>query len=83
MAEADPIQRKVRTDLSLDGVLTDSDGGRVAVVVRDLSHDGCKLDTDGSLIAGERVVLAVGKSPPLRAVVRWVEGIDAGLEFTA
>lgn len=82
MADADPKMRKVRTGLSLEGVLTDSDGGRVAVTVRDLSPNGCRLATDGSLMTGEEVVLAVGKSAPVRAIVRWVEGAYVGIEFS-
>ena len=80
---ADPVatQRKVRTDLTLEGRLTDSDGGQLDVIVRDFSHDGCKLDTDGSLMVGERVELHVGKSAPVTAIVRWVMIQEAGIEF--
>ena len=87
MAERDPRlgggARSVRIDLAQPGMVTDSDGGRVAVVVRDLSKDGCRLSTDGSLIEGEAVMLAVGKGQPVPALVAWALGDEAGLHFTA
>ncbi|MCJ7420571.1 PilZ domain-containing protein [Sphingomicrobium astaxanthinifaciens] len=73
--------RAVRIDLAAPAELTDSDGGRVAVVVRDLSKDGCRLSTDGSLIAGEAVSLRVGREAPLAGVVAWVQGDEAGVRF--
>ncbi|WP_265562057.1 PilZ domain-containing protein [Sphingomicrobium arenosum] len=84
MAERDPdFSRAVRIDLSQRGVLTDCDGGRVAVIVRDLSKDGCKLDTDGSLEMGEAVSLQVGKGPAIPAVVAWTRDLEVGLQFSA
>ncbi|MEN3973336.1 PilZ domain-containing protein [Sphingomicrobium sp. XHP0235] len=80
MCNAAP-QRSVRTDLKLHGWLTDSDGGQIDVIVRDLSPGGCRLDADGSLEQGEVVTLVVGKSAPVRGVVRWLMLEQVGLEF--
>jgi hypothetical protein len=81
MREPGYIKRAPRVDTHFKASLTDSDGGKIPVVVIDLSREGCRLETDGSLTIGEKVQLQVPKYGTFPALIRWVAGKEAGAVF--
>jgi len=81
MREPGFIKRAPRVDTNFEASLTDSDGGRISVVVTDLSREGCRLEADGSLTIGEKVQLLVPKYGTFPAQIRWVAGKEAGAVF--
>lgn len=81
MREPGQTKRAPRVDTKFDASLTDSDGGRIAVVVTDISREGCRLETDGSLKIGEKVQLEVPKYGTFPAQIRWAVGKEAGAVF--
>ena len=82
MREPGQIKRSTRVDVRSNGVLVDSDGVSIDVVVIDISKDGCRLETQDTLMIGEHVRLRVGRIGDYPAQVRWALGNVAGLEFT-
>lgn len=81
MREPGYIKRAPRVDTKFDASLTDSDGGKIPVVVTDISREGCRLETDGSLKIGEQVQLEVPKYGTFPAQIRWAMGKEAGAIF--
>jgi hypothetical protein len=81
MREPGFIKRAPRVDTHFTASLTDSDGGRIPVVVTDLSREGCRLEADGSLAIGEHVQLEVPKYGTFPAQIRWAMGNEAGAVF--
>ena len=81
MREPGFIKRAPRVDTNFDASLTDSDGGKVAIVVTDLSREGCRLEADGSLTIGEHVQIDVPKYGSFPAQIRWALGKEAGAVF--
>ena len=81
MREPGYIKRAPRVDTHFSASLTDSDGGKVAVVVTDISREGCRLETDGSLKIGEHIQLEVPKYGTIPAQIRWAMGHEAGAVF--
>lgn len=81
MREPGPVNRAPRIDTRYEGMLTDSDGGKLKVVVTDISRSGCRLQLDGSLRVGEKVELEVSRYGNYTATIRWVLGNEAGAEF--
>jgi hypothetical protein len=81
MREPGFIKRAPRVDTHFTASLTDSDGGRIPVVVTDLSREGCRLEADGSLTIGEHVQLEVPKYGTFPAQIRWAMGNEAGAVF--
>ena len=81
MREPGFIKRAPRVGTKFEASLTDSDGGKIAVIVTDLSREGCRLETDGSLTIGEKVQLEVPKYGNFPAQIRWAMGHEAGAVF--
>jgi len=81
MREPGFIKRAPRVDTNFQTSLTDSDGGKLAVVVTDISREGCRLETDGSLKIGEHVQIEVPKYGTFPAQIRWALGKEAGAVF--
>ena len=81
MREPGYIKRSPRVATQFEASVTDSDGGRVPVVITDLSREGCRLETDGSLNIGEKIEINVGRYGTYPAQVRWALGNEAGAIF--
>jgi hypothetical protein len=81
MREPGYIKRAPRVDTNFEASLTDSDGGKIAVVVTDISREGCRLEADGSLTIGEHVHIEVPKYGTFPAQIRWAMGNEAGAIF--
>ncbi len=81
MREPGFIKRAPRVDTHFEASLTDSDGGKIPVVVTDLSREGCRLEADGSLTIGEHVQIEVPKYGTFPAQIRWALGEEAGAVF--
>ena len=81
MREPGQVNRPPRIDTRYEGTLTDSDGGKMQVIVTDISRSGCRLQLDGSLRIGERVELEVSRYGKYTATIRWMLGNEAGAEF--
>lgn len=81
MREPGYIKRPPRIDIRHEGILVDSDGNRVPVIVRDISSEGCRLETDGELKIGERVEIEVDRHGTYPAQIRWALGREAGAMF--
>lgn len=83
MREPGFIKRAPRIDTNYQTSLTDSDGGKITVVVTDISRDGCRLETDGTLTIGEKVEIEVPRYGTYPAQIRWALGQEAGAVFLA
>ena len=70
--------RPARISLRCDAVLTEADGCRLDVVIIDVSREGFRLQSRAELETGAEVLLQVQKSPPVRAMVKWTCGHEAG-----
>ena len=81
MREPAFVKRAQRVNTNFNSSLTDSDGGKIPVIITDLSREGCRLETDGSLTIGEKVTIEVPKYGTFPAQVRWVAGKEAGAIF--
>jgi hypothetical protein len=81
MREPGFIKRAPRVDTNFEASLTDSDGGKIAVVVTDISREGCRLEADGSLKIGEHIQIEVPKYGTFPAQIRWAVGNEAGAVF--
>jgi hypothetical protein len=81
MREPGYIKRAPRVDTNFEASLTDSDGGKIAVVVTDISREGCRLEADGSLKIGEHIQIEVPKYGTFPAQIRWAVGNEAGAVF--
>ena len=81
MREPGHIKRPPRVDTQIDTFLTDSDGNRISVIVKDISQDGCRLETTAMLRIGEKVQIEVPKYGNFSAQVRWALGNEAGVVF--
>ena len=81
MHEPRPIKRATRVETNAPGVLIDSEGVEMPVVVADLSAGGCRIITEAMPAIGEHVRLRVGRIADYPARVRWALGGEAGLEF--
>jgi hypothetical protein len=49
--------------------------------IQDISQGGAKIEIDQRLEIGDEVVIVIGDFRPLHALVRWVDGGIAGVEF--
>jgi hypothetical protein len=87
MRKTEPLQtgahrdRAARIALNCDAVLTEADGCVLDVVVIDVSRDGFRLRSDSELEIGSEVLLRVAKRDPVRALIRWTCGHEAGGVF--
>ena len=81
MREPGYIKRAPRVDTQFEASVTDSDGGKIPVVVTDISREGCRLEADGSLTIVEHVQIEVQKYGTFPAQIRWAMGKEAGAIF--
>ena len=73
--------RHPRVSVHCDAVLREADGCELAVVVTDVSRDGFRLMSRCELEVGSEVLLSVSKMAPVRALIRWTRGYEAGGTF--
>ena len=73
--------RDARVSVRCDGVLTESDGSEVSVTVTDVSSSGFRLQSRSELEPGSEVQIRVQKLAPVRALIRWTCGHEAGGVF--
>ena len=71
-------QRETRVAVRCDAVLTEADGCELDVVITDVSRDGFKLESRSELEIGAEVLLSVAKLAPVKAIIRWTCGREAG-----
>lgn len=77
----DFADRPARVSLRCDAVLIETDGCRLDVVILDVSREGFRLQSASELERGAEVLLQVQKTPPVRALIRWTCGHEAGGVF--
>lgn len=73
--------RDPRITVHCDAVLTEPDGCELAVVITDVSRDGFRLESRATLEPGSEVLLTVAKLAPVKALIRWTRGVEAGGVF--
>ena len=71
-------ERNPRVSVHCDAVLCEADGCELAVVITDISRDGFRLMSRCELEVGSEVLLRVAKMEPVRALIRWTRGYEAG-----
>ena len=74
-------ERHPHVSVHCDAVLCEADGCELAVVITDVSRDGFRLMSRCELEVGSEVLLRVGKIEPVRALIRWTRGYEAGGVF--
>lgn len=72
--------RAVRVDVNYDAWLKLANGD-VPVQILNVSSDGLRLRSASSLEVGAEVLVAVAKLYPVRAIIRWNSGDEAGGQF--
>lgn len=73
-------RRPARTDVAFD-VLVHCAAGDLDAQIVNLSGSGFRLRSSTPLEVGAEVALEVAKLPPVKAVVRWARGCEAGGVF--
>ena len=71
-------ERAARITIHCSAVLTEPDGCELDVVILDVSRTGFRLHCRSELEPGAEVLLRVPKLPPVRALIRWTCGHEAG-----
>jgi len=75
-------RRETRHTTCFEARLESTRGGSMAVLLADVSLHGCSVrGTSDWLRQGAFVSIGLGESPTLAAIVRWVRGDAAGMEF--
>jgi hypothetical protein len=74
-------KRGTRVAVNCDAVLTEADGCEFEVMITDVSRDGFRLESRSELEIGREVLLRVEKLAPVRAIIRWTCGREAGGVF--
>ena len=74
-------ERHPRVSVHCDAILCEADGCELAVVITDVSRDGFRLMSRCELEVGSEVLLRVGRMEPVRAMIRWTRGYEAGGVF--
>jgi len=75
------LNREPRVAVLYDAVLIEADGCELEVVITDVSSDGFRLESHAELEVGTEVQIRVGKRAPVRALIRWTRGLEAGGVF--
>jgi len=70
--------RDPRIAVRCEAILIESDGCTLDVVITDVSREGFKLETRSELEVGAEVMLLVTKLAPVKALIRWTCGKEAG-----
>lgn len=74
-------ERYPRVSVHCDAVLCEADGCELAVVITNVSRDGFRLMSRSELEVGSEVLLRVAKMEPVRVLIRWTRGHEAGGVF--
>lgn len=74
------VERAARIDVRYNATVQWG-GEDIAAQILNLSARGFRLRTFVPLEAGQNVLLAVPKFPPVRAIVHWVDGKESGGVF--
>ena len=74
-------QREPRVAVRCEAVLLEQDGCALDVTITDVSRDGFRLESRCELEVGSEVFLQVAKLEPVKAVIRWTCGYEAGGVF--
>lgn len=74
-------KREPRIAIRCQAVLVEEDGCALDVVITDVSRDGFRLESDSELEIGSEVWLRVARLAPVRALIRWTCGQEAGGVF--
>lgn len=75
------LKREPRVSVREEAVLIEEDGCALDVVITDISREGFRLESRAELEVGAEVWLRVAKLEPVRAVIRWTRGTEAGGVF--
>ena len=75
------ITRDPRIAVRCEAVLVEADGCSLDVVITDVSRDGFRLESRSELEVGAEVMLLVSKLAPVKAIIRWTCGYEAGGVF--
>ena len=75
------LKRPPRIAVRCLAVLVEDDGCALDVVILDVSRDGFRLESQSELEVGSEVLLQVAKLAPVKAVIRWTCGHEAGGVF--
>jgi hypothetical protein len=73
--------RSPRIAINCTAVLTEGDGCELDVVILDVSRAGFRLQSRSELEVGSEVLLSAAKLEPVRALIRWTCGHEAGGVF--
>lgn len=73
--------RERRVAVALPATLIEADGCAIEVDVLDVSSSGFRVATNAELVIGETVELRMARSHPLRAIICWTRGEEAGGTF--
>ena len=74
-------KRDPRIAVRCEAVLIEHDGCTLDVVITDVSRDGFRLESDSQLEVGSEIMLLVTKLAPVKAMIRWTCGHEAGGVF--
>lgn len=74
-------KREPRIAVRCEAVLVEEDGCALDVVITDVSREGFRLESDSELEIGSEVWLRVAKLAPVRALIHWTCGHEAGGVF--
>jgi hypothetical protein len=74
-------EREPRVAMHCAAVLIESDGCELDVIVTDVSRDGFRLESHSELEVGAEVLLRVARLAPVKAMIRWACGQEAGGVF--
>jgi len=74
------VERDPRVDV-IYGVLVRAGDADVEAELINISSDGFRLRCNGPLQSGSEVTLEVAMQNPLKAVICWASGLDAGGVF--
>ena len=77
----DHDSREPRIAVRCEAVLVEEDGCLLDVVIVDVSRDGFRLESDSELEVGSEVIIRAPKLEPIKALIRWTCGNEAGGVF--
>ncbi|MCT2400578.1 PilZ domain-containing protein [Novosphingobium mangrovi (ex Huang et al. 2023)] len=78
----DDRRRETRHATRFEAIIETSQGRRHPVLLADVSLHGCSVQTDAETVRqGAFVSIGLYGEPMLPAIVRWVRGKAAGMEF--
>ena len=75
------LKRDPRVAVRCEAILVEGDGCTLDVVITDVSRDGFRLESMSELEVGAEIILLVTKQEPLKGLIRWTCGMEAGGVF--